>query len=51
MRKIYGLTRTDDGYWRIIINEEINDKLKGQNIIGFITKTKIKLAGTCRTHD
>jgi hypothetical protein len=35
-RKIYGPTRTDDGYWRIETNQEINDILKGQNIIGFI---------------
>jgi hypothetical protein len=25
MRKIYGPTRTDDGYWRIQTNQEIND--------------------------
>jgi hypothetical protein len=36
MRKIYGPTRTEDGYWRIKINQEINDILKRQNIIGFI---------------
>jgi len=36
MRKILGPTRSDDGYWRIKINQEINDILKGQNIIGFI---------------
>jgi hypothetical protein len=51
MTKIYGPTRTDDGYWRIKTNQEINDILKGQNIIGFIRKTKIKLVGTRRTHD
>jgi len=36
MRKIFGPTRTDDGYWRIKTNQEINEILKGQNIIGFI---------------
>ena len=35
MRKIYGPTRTEDGYWRIKTDQEINDILKGQNIIGF----------------
>jgi ribosomal protein S28E/S33 len=40
MRKIFGPTRTDDGYWRIETNQEINDLLKGQNIIGFIKKNK-----------
>jgi len=25
MRKICGPTRTDDGYWRIKTNQEIND--------------------------
>jgi len=35
MRKIFGPARTDDGYWRIKTNQEINDILKGQNIIVF----------------
>jgi hypothetical protein len=38
MRKIYGPTRSDNGYWRIKTNQEINDVLKGQNLIGFIKK-------------
>jgi len=36
MRKIFGPTRLDDGYWRVKTNQEINDILKGRNIIGFI---------------
>jgi len=40
MRKIFGPTRTDDGYWRIETNQEINDILKRQNIIGFIKKQR-----------
>jgi hypothetical protein len=47
MRKIFGPTRSDDGYWRLKTNQEINDILKGQNIIGFIKKTKIELARSC----
>jgi hypothetical protein len=39
MRKISDPTRTDNGYWRIKINQEINDILKGQNIFGFIKKS------------
>ena len=35
------------GYWGINNNQEINDILKGQNIIGFINKTKIKLVRPC----
>jgi hypothetical protein len=38
MRKIFGPTRTDYGYWGIKTNQEINDLLKEQNIIGFIKK-------------
>ena len=38
MRKTLGPTRSDDGYWRIKTNQEINDILKGQNINGFIKK-------------
>jgi len=40
MRKILGPTRLDDGYWKIKTNQEINDILKGQNIIGFIKKQR-----------
>ena len=47
MRKIFCPTKTDDGYWRIKTNQEINDILKGQNIIGFIKKTKVKLVRPC----
>jgi hypothetical protein len=43
--KIFGPTRTDDGYWRIKINKEINDLLKGQNIIGFIKKQRLNWLG------
>ena len=32
MRKIFGPTRTDDGYWKITTNQEINDILKRQII-------------------
>jgi len=38
MRKIFGPTRTSYGYWSIKTNQEINDILKGQIIIGFIKK-------------
>jgi hypothetical protein len=38
MRKIFGPTRSEDGYRKIKTNQEINDILKGQNIIGFIKK-------------
>ena len=41
MRKIFDPTRTDDGYWRIKTNQEVNDILKGQNIIGFIKKQRL----------
>jgi hypothetical protein len=29
MRKIFGPTRLDDGNWRVKINEEINELIKG----------------------
>jgi hypothetical protein len=44
-RKIFGPTRTDDGYWRIKTNLEINDLLKGQNIIWFIKKQRLNWLG------
>ena len=46
-RAIFGPTRTDDCYWRIKTNQEINDILKGQNITEFIKKAKIKLVRPC----
>jgi hypothetical protein len=45
MRKIFGPTRKDDGYWRIKTNQEINYILKGQNIIGFIKKQRLNWLG------
>ena len=36
MRKIFGPTRINGGYWRVKTDQEINEILKGQNIIGFI---------------
>jgi hypothetical protein len=45
MRKVFGPTRTDDGYWRIKTDQEINDILKGQNIIGFIKKQRLNRLG------
>ena len=45
MRKIFGPTRSDDGYWRIKTNHEINDILKGQNIIGFIKMQRLNWLG------
>jgi len=47
MRKIFGPTRTDNSYWRIKTNKEINDILKGQNIIEIIGKTMIELVWPC----
>ena len=45
MRKIFGPTRPDDGYWRIKTDQEINDILQGQNIIGFIKKQRLNWLG------
>jgi len=45
MRKIFGPTRSDDGYWGIKTNQEINGILKGQNIIGFIKKQRLNWLG------
>ena len=45
MRKILGPIRSDDGYWRIKTDQEINDILKGQNIIGFIKKQRLNWLG------
>ena len=45
MRKIFGCTRTNDGCWRIETNQEINDILKGKNIIRFIKKQSLNWLG------
>ena len=45
MRKGFGPARTDDGYWRIKPDQEINYILKGQNMIGFIKKQRLNRIG------
>ena len=45
MRKILDPIRSDNGYWRIKTYQEINDILKGQNIIGFIKKQRLNWLG------
>ena len=45
MRKIFGPTGTDDGYWKNRTNQYINDILKGQNVIGFIKKQRLNWLG------
>jgi len=45
MRKIVSPTRLEDGYWRIKTNQETNDIIKGQNIIGFIRKQRLNWLG------
>jgi len=45
MRKIFGPTRSEDGYRKIKTNQEINDILKGQDIIGFIKKQTLNWLG------
>ena len=42
---IFGPAWTDDGYWRIRTDQEINDTLKGQNIFGFIKKQRLNWLG------
>jgi len=44
-RKILRPTRSDDGYWTIKTNQEVNDILKGQSIIGFIKKQRLNWLG------
>jgi hypothetical protein len=39
------ITRTKDGYWKIKTNQEINDILEEQIIIGFIKKQRLNLFG------
>ena len=45
IRKIFGPTRTNDGYWRVKTNKEINYTMKGKNIIGFIEKQRLNWLG------
>jgi hypothetical protein len=42
---MYGPTRRDYGYRRIKTNQEINDILKGQDILGFIKKQRLNWLG------
>jgi len=45
MRKIFGSTRRNNGYWRIKTGQEINGILEGQNVIGFIKKQTLNWLG------
>jgi len=45
VRKTLGPAISEDGYWRIKTIQEINDILKGQNIIGFIKKQRLNCLG------
>ena len=36
MRKIVGPTRSEDGYWRIKTNQEINDIIKDKIQLGLL---------------
>ena len=45
MRKVFGPTRIEEGYWRIKTNQEIYNILKGENIIGFIKKQRLNWLG------
>jgi len=45
MRKVFGPTRIEEVCWRIKTNQEINDILKGENIIGFIKKQRLNWLG------
>ena len=47
MGKILGSIRTEDGYWRIKTNQEINDILKGQNVSGVINPLSPELNPIC----
>jgi hypothetical protein len=40
-----GPTRSNDGHWRIKTNQEINNILEGQNIIGYIKKQRLNWLG------
>jgi hypothetical protein len=45
VRKEFGPTRLDDGNWRIKTNQEINELIKGQNVIGFIKMQRLSWLG------
>jgi hypothetical protein len=45
MRKTFGATRSDHGYWGIKTNQEIDDILKVQNIFRYIKKQKLNWLG------
>jgi len=45
MRKLFGPTRTGDRYWRNKTIQEINEILKGQNIIRFFKKQRSNFLG------
>jgi hypothetical protein len=45
MRKICGPKGSDDGTWRTKTNQESNEVIKGQNIVGFIKMQRLSWLG------
>jgi hypothetical protein len=44
LRKIYGLVKENE-LWRIRLNDELEDIIKGKNIVRFITSQRIRWLG------
>jgi hypothetical protein len=45
LRKIFGPTKEVNGLWRIKTNEELDELIKGKNIIRFIKSQRLKWLG------
>jgi hypothetical protein len=45
LRKIFGPTKESNGPWRIKTNEELDELIQQQNVIGFIKSQLIKWLG------
>jgi hypothetical protein len=45
LRKIFGPSRNHDGSWRIKTNDELDNLIKGRNIVNFIKAQRISWLG------
>jgi hypothetical protein len=47
LRKIFGPVQNEDGFWRIRMNQELNDLIKKRRYSEICKKQKNGLAGSC----
>jgi hypothetical protein len=48
LRKIFGPVQNEDGFWRIIMNHELNDLIKNADIVRYVKSERMDWLGHVR---